>query len=135
VVDLGAALRRANQRAEARQPLREGLDLAARIGAVALAERARDELIATGARPRSVATTGVDSLTASERRVATLAADGLSISEMAQRLFVTRKTVESHLYAAYRKMDVSTREALTAALLLDEQGHRSVLSPSGERAT
>lgn len=82
-----------------------------------------------------MATTGVDSLTASERRVATLAADGLSISEMAQRLFVTRKTVESHLYAAYRRMDVSTREALTAALLLDEQGHRSVLSPSGERAT
>lgn len=122
LVDLGAVLRRANQRSEARQPLREGLDLAARIGAVALAERAREELSATGARPRNAATTGVGSLTASERRVATLAVDGFSISEMAQRLFVTRKTVESHLYAAYRKLDVSTREGLTAALLLDEQG-------------
>lgn len=135
LVDLGAAQRRANQRADARQPLREGLDLAVRIGAVALAERARDELIATGARPRRAATAGADSLTASERRVATLAAGGLSISEMAQRLFVTRKTVESHLYATYRKMDVSTREELTAALPIDARGHRSVLWPGGGRTT
>lgn len=132
LVDLGAALRRGNHRTEARGPLREGLDLAVRIGAAPLVERAREELIATGARPRHVVTTGVDSLTASERRVSALAAEGLSISEMAQRLFVTRKTVETHLYAAYRKLDVSSREGLERALALHEQNHRPILSATGE---
>ena len=67
-VELGAALRRANQRAEAREPLRAGLDLAQRCGATRLAERARSELRATGARPRRAALTGRAALTASERR-------------------------------------------------------------------
>lgn len=121
LADLGAALRRANRRTDAREPLRQALELAARIEAVALAERAREELIATGARPRRVIRAGVDSLTASERRVAAMAADGLSIAEMAQSLFVTRKTIETHLYATYRKLDVSSRDALATALAHDEQ--------------
>lgn len=123
LVDLGAALRRGNHRAQAREPLRQAIELAVGIEAVALAERANEELIATGARPRRVIRTGVDALTASERRVAAMAAEGLSISEMAQRLFVTRKTIETHLYATYRKLDVGSRDALAVALAREEPGH------------
>ena len=71
LVDLGAALRRANQRTEARERLQEGVDLARRVGAFGLAERANEEIAATGARPRKVLQTGLDALTASERRVRT----------------------------------------------------------------
>jgi tetratricopeptide (TPR) repeat protein len=85
LVDLGAALRRTNQRTEARQRLREGVALALRSGAFGLAGRANEEIAATGARPRKVLQTGLDALTASERRVGQLAADGMSNKEIAQR--------------------------------------------------
>jgi DNA-binding CsgD family transcriptional regulator len=117
LVDLGAALRRANQRTEARERLREGVDLARRVGALGLAARANDEIAATGARPRKVLRTGLDALTASERRVAQLAADGMSNKEIAQTLFVTIKTVEVHLSHAYRKLEISSRAELDSALL------------------
>ena len=117
LVDLGAALRRANQRTEARERLREGVDLARRVGAFGLAERANEEIAATGARPRKVLQTGLDALTASERRVAQLAADGMSNKEIAQTLFVTIKTVEVHLSHAYRKLEISSRAQLDKALL------------------
>lgn len=116
LVDLGAALRRANQRVDARTPLSSGLALAEQIGAQALAERALAELLATGARPRRTLVRGADSLTASERRVAALAAEGLTISEVAQALFVTRKTIETHLYGAYRKLGINSRDELGSAL-------------------
>ncbi len=117
LVDLGAALRRANQRTEARELLREGVDLARSIGAFGLAARANEEIAATGARPRKVLRTGLDALTASERRVAQLAADGMSNKEIAQTLFVTIKTVEVHLSHAYRKLEISSRTQLDKALL------------------
>jgi DNA-binding CsgD family transcriptional regulator len=117
LVDLGAALRRANQRTEARQRLREGVDLARRVGALGLAERGNEEIAATGARPRKVLQTGLDALTASERRVAQLAAEGMSNKEIAQTLFVTIKTVEVHLSHAYRKLEISSRAQLHKALL------------------
>jgi DNA-binding CsgD family transcriptional regulator/tetratricopeptide (TPR) repeat protein len=117
VVDLGAALRRANQRTEARGLLREGVDLARWVGAFALAERANEEIAATGARPRKVLQTGLDALTASERRVAQLAAEGMSNKEIAQTLFVTIKTVEVHLSHAYRKLKITSRTQLAKALL------------------
>jgi DNA-binding CsgD family transcriptional regulator len=117
LVDLGAALRRANQRTEARERLREGVDLARRVGAFGLAERANEEIAATGARPRKVLRTGLDALTASEQRVAQLAADGMSNKEIAQTLFVTIKTVEVHLSHAYRKLEISSRTQLDTALL------------------
>src|SRR5215813_647806 len=117
VVDLGAALRRANRRAEARELLREGVDLARKVGAFGLAERANGEIAATGARPRKVLRTGLDALTASERRVAQLAADGMSNKEVAQTLFVTIKTVEVHLSSAYRKLEISSRAQLDKDLL------------------
>src|SRR5204862_501676 len=70
LVELGAALRRGNRRSDARESLRQGLELAHRLGAGGLAERAQTELTATGARPRRLLLTGVDALTPSERRVA-----------------------------------------------------------------
>jgi DNA-binding CsgD family transcriptional regulator len=115
-VELGAALRRANQRAEAREPLRAGLDLAQRCGAMRLAERARSELRATGARPRREALSGRAALTASELRTAEMAAAGMSNPAIAQAMFVTVKTVEGHLSGAYRKLDVRSRAELPKAL-------------------
>jgi DNA-binding CsgD family transcriptional regulator len=115
-VELGAALRRANRRVDAREQLEPALERAEAWGAAALAEQARDELRATGARPRRAVLSGVDSLTASEKRVARMAAEGLSNPEIAQRLFVTRKTVEFHLGQCYRKLDISSRSQLPDAL-------------------
>jgi DNA-binding CsgD family transcriptional regulator len=116
LVDLGAALRRANQRTEARERLREGVDLARRVGALGLAGRAYEELAATGLRPRKILQTGLDALTASERRVAHLAAEGMTNKEIAQTLFVTMKTVEVHLSSVYRKLEISSRAQLDKAL-------------------
>jgi DNA-binding CsgD family transcriptional regulator len=81
-----------------------------------LARRARHELAATGARPRRAAVTGVDSLTPAEHLVATLAAQGHSNPEIAQRLYVTRRTVETHLTHVYAKLGVATRADLAASL-------------------
>jgi DNA-binding CsgD family transcriptional regulator len=116
LTDLGASLRRGNRRAEAREYLRAGLELAQRLGATVLADRAHEELVATGARPRRLVLSGVDSLTPSERRIAAMAAEGLSNREIAQALFVTLRTGEMHLSNAFRKLDVSTRTQLPAAL-------------------
>ena len=117
LVDLGAATRRANQRTAARQPLRKGVELAERSGATALARRGVEELEATGARSRLVMRSGIGSLTPSERRVADLAAGGLTTRQIAQVLFVTPKTVEFHLRHIYRKLDVpSSRADLARAL-------------------
>ncbi|MDP8909957.1 MAG: AAA family ATPase [Chloroflexota bacterium] len=112
LTDLGAALRRVTRRSEARAPLRRGADLAIRCGATVLAERARTELAATGARPRLLVLTGADSLTASERRVTQMAAHGMSNREIAQALFVTAKTVETHLSRSYQKLGIKSRREL-----------------------
>ncbi|MFL6014485.1 MAG: LuxR C-terminal-related transcriptional regulator, partial [Gaiellaceae bacterium] len=116
LADLGAMLRRRNRRTEARELLREALDIAHRAGAAPLADFAEVELRATGARPRRVLLTGLDSLTASERRVAELAGDGLTNREIAQSLFVTARTVEGHLTSVFRKLTLDSRDQLAAAL-------------------
>jgi DNA-binding CsgD family transcriptional regulator len=116
LVELGAMLRRTNRRAESRESLRRGLELAHLCGAVPIEERAREELAATGARPRSVMLSGYDSLTPSERRVARMAADGLTNRDIAQTLFVTPKTVEVHLSNSYRKLSISSRSELAVAI-------------------
>ena len=116
LVELGAALRRSNQGAEARELLRDGLDFAIRSGARPLVERVEQELAATGARPRRMLLSGVESLTASERRVAGFAAEGLSNKDIAQALFVTTKTVEVHLGNVYRKLGIGSRTELPQAL-------------------
>jgi DNA-binding CsgD family transcriptional regulator len=116
LIDLGGALRRSGHRADAREPLREGLDLAYHSRAPVLAERARQELLATGARPRRPARTGRDALTPTEARVANMAAEGRSTPEIAQALFITPKTVETHLGHTYQKLDIHTRADLAHAL-------------------
>ena len=114
--ELGAALRRANRRAEAREHLRQAVELATICGATALVERAERELFATGARPRRVALSGVASLTPSERRIAEMAAEGPTNREIAQTLFITQRTVEVHLTSIYRKLAITSRSQLAAAL-------------------
>jgi DNA-binding CsgD family transcriptional regulator len=116
LVDLGATLRAAGQRNAAREPLFEGLALAARCGARALERRARAELAAIGVRPRRTERAGTDSLTPSELRVVELAATGGTNREIAQTLFVTEKTVESHLGRSFRKLDISSRRQLPDVL-------------------
>ncbi len=116
VTDLGAALRRAGRRSEARAQLRRGLDLAHRLGGTVVAARARDELTIAGARPRRDALRGRDALTASELRVARLASDGHSNRDIAEALFVTLRTVEAHLTSSYGKLGISSRRELAAAL-------------------
>jgi DNA-binding CsgD family transcriptional regulator len=96
-----------------RDALREALDIAERCGATALAARAREALVATGARPRRARLTD---LTAAQERVARLAADGLGNRQIAEALWVTEKTVEGHLGAAYRKLGIGSRSQLGEAL-------------------
>jgi DNA-binding CsgD family transcriptional regulator len=119
---LGSALRRGRTPTEARGPLGRALELAGRYDAIPLAEQARTELYAAGGRPRRTALAGAESLTASERRVAELAAEGRTNKEIAQSLFVTLKTVELHLSHAYRKLGIRTRHGLSAALGARPQG-------------
>lgn len=113
---LGAALRRANRRRDAREPLREALEIAHRSGAVPLEEQARTELEATGARPRKAVYSGVESLTPSELRVARMAAEGKTNREIAQALTVTEKTIETHMRHVFQKLDVGRRTEPAGAL-------------------
>jgi len=116
LVDLGMLLRHAGRRVEARRHLASGLDLARRCGARPLAERALEELRASGARPRRDQLTGRDALTPSELRLARLAADGQTNRQIAQELYLSEKTVEMHLGRAYRKLGIRGRGELTVAL-------------------
>jgi DNA-binding CsgD family transcriptional regulator len=116
LVELGSALRRRGERTAAREPLRRALDIASSGGLVAIAERAREELRVTGAKLRRPTSSGLDSLTPSERRIVDLAADGASNPEIAQALFVTVKTIEMHLGNAYRKLDIGSRRELAPLL-------------------
>ncbi len=115
LTDLGAASRRANRRADARTSLQESVRIARACGATALAERAELELRAAGGRS-SNPTAGLEQLTVSERRVAELAAQGRSNPQIAQALFVTRKTVETHLGRVYSKLGIDGRGQLQQAL-------------------
>ena len=72
--------------------------------------------VTAGARPRRASLSGVDALTASERRIADLAAVGLSNHEIAGQLFVSVRTVEFHLSGAFRKLGIGSRRELTSAL-------------------
>jgi DNA-binding CsgD family transcriptional regulator len=116
LIDLGTLLRRAGQRAEALEHLRDGLDLAHRCAACALTKKARGEMVLAGARPRRDAARGRDALTASELRVARMAAEGMTNREIAQGLFVTLRTVETHLTHVYRKLSIDSRDALADTL-------------------
>ena len=114
-IDLGMALVRAGRKEEGRELLTAGQQPAAERGAVPLVEKAHAELVASGARPRR-SYVERDALTPSEQRVAEMAAGGMSNREIAQSLFVTEKTVETHLGRAYLKLGVRSRRQLPEVL-------------------
>ena len=116
LTELGAAQRRRGQRSAARLALRRALDIATSCGGQVLAEHTRTELLATGSRPRRARLSGIESLTPAERRVAELAGHGRTNTEIAHVLFVTTKTVEWHLANAFRKLGLTSRRDLAAAL-------------------
>jgi DNA-binding CsgD family transcriptional regulator len=91
------------------------------MGATRLTETARLELQALGLRPRRTAVTGPDSLTPTERRVADLAASGLTNRQIAEALFVTVKTVETHLARVYTKLGITSRADLVRRIAPPKQ--------------
>ncbi|MDO8188429.1 helix-turn-helix transcriptional regulator, partial [Conexibacter sp. CPCC 205706] len=114
--DLGAALRRAGRRADAREPLRQAHALASERGAEPIVRRAEEELAATGARVSRGPSADRDALTPSEARIARRAADGRTNREIATDLGVVPKTVEVHLTNVYRKLGIRSRDQLAKAL-------------------
>jgi DNA-binding CsgD family transcriptional regulator len=98
------------------------MELARRCGAHRLEDRARAELIATGARPRRRARSGAESLTPAELRVAHLVAAGHTNREVAQALFLSEKTVEGHLRATFRKLEIGSRTELAGQLASERSG-------------
>jgi DNA-binding CsgD family transcriptional regulator len=116
LTDLGGCLRRLGRRAEAQRHLRRALEMADRTGAQWLASAARREAAAAGARPRRTAVTGPDSLTGAERKVTALAVTGLTNRQIAQQLFISQATVETHLRHAFHKLGISSRSELPPEL-------------------
>lgn len=116
LTDLGEALLAGGHRLAATEPLREALDAADRCGARPLADVAHAALVRAGARPRRPRTSGRDALTPREEQLAGLAAGGQSNREIAEGLFITTKTVETHLARVFTKLAVTSRGELPAAL-------------------
>lgn len=123
-IDLGGELHRSGRDKESRETLRQAMDLAHRSGAAAIAERARSALVAAGGRPRREAQRGPASLTPSEQRVCAMAASGLGNRQIAEKLFVTLKTVEWHLTRSYSKLGIRERAELRRVLADHSEGFR-----------
>jgi DNA-binding CsgD family transcriptional regulator len=117
LADLGTVVSGTGRKRDAREPLREALDLASRCGATALQERTHTELLNSGARPRRIEATGVAALTPRERRVSQLAAEGLTNKRIAEAMFLSEKTIELHLRNTYEKLSIAGRSALSRALV------------------
>ncbi|WP_035844949.1 helix-turn-helix transcriptional regulator [Kitasatospora azatica] len=111
----GIRVRHVQGRATARQHLVPAAEAFERLGAAGWTERARAELRATGAPPRA-STLNLASLTWQERRIADLAAGGLTNKEIGERMHLSPRTVSSHLYRIFPKLGVTTRAALRDAL-------------------
>ncbi|MGW6461773.1 LuxR C-terminal-related transcriptional regulator, partial [Streptomyces sp. NPDC055078] len=106
----------AEERSRARNCLREAAERAERLGALRLSALAEQALRESGARRTAVARTGSGSLTDSERRIARLAADGRTNTEIAAFLYLARRTVETHLTSTYKKLGIRRRSELKRAL-------------------
>jgi DNA-binding CsgD family transcriptional regulator len=112
----GQALHRADRIDAARSVLRAALDRIAPCGATPLQDHLLAALVATGARPRRPAQRGWDALTAAERRVARLAADGRANRDIADELYLTPRTVEMHLSRSYHKLGIRSRAQLASVV-------------------
>jgi DNA-binding CsgD family transcriptional regulator len=117
----GKVLRRWRRPAGARSALRDALALFARLGAQPWADRAAAELAATGIRSVSTETrrARIDVLTPQELQIARMVAAGLNNAEAAAAMFLSRKTVETHLTRVYRKLQIRSRTDLTRLLVAE----------------
>jgi len=107
----GVYLRRRGERVAARRPFADALELAESVGAEIIGTRAAEELGAVGGRQRR-RHDNPDALTGAEARVASLAAEGMSDRQIAQRLNISVHTVETHLQHVYRKLGIKSRRDL-----------------------
>jgi DNA-binding CsgD family transcriptional regulator len=112
----GEWLRRGKRRGEAREQLSAAYQTFESCGAAPFADRARTELLAAVEQVRNRAAPAEDDLTARERQVAILAANGHSNAEIAERLFVTVSTVEFHLNKVFRKLGISSRRQIAVRM-------------------
>jgi DNA-binding CsgD family transcriptional regulator len=112
----GEWLRRERRRTDAREQLRAACQMLDAIGMEAFAERARRELMAAGGTARRRTVSARVELTAQEAQIARLAADGLSNSEIATRLFLSPRTVQYHLGKVFTKLDITSRMQLSRSL-------------------
>jgi len=112
----GRWLRRRRRSAESRSPLRESVALFDTLGAAAWSRRARQELRATGEKVGRRAPDLRDRLTAQELQIAELAAEGLSNPQIAERLFLSPRTIGGHLYRIFPKLEITARAQLRDAL-------------------
>jgi len=110
----GQRLRRSRRRADAREPLRDALEAFERLGAVPWADRAAEELDATGATVVRRGASALDALSPRERQIVALVTDGLTTRETALRLFLSPKTVEYHLRNVYARLGITSRAGLVA---------------------
>jgi DNA-binding CsgD family transcriptional regulator len=118
----GEWLRRARRRRDAREQLRAAHQMFASMGAEAFAERAAMELAATGKRARARTVETMELLTSQEERIARLAGEGVSNSEIAAQLLISPRTVEYHLHKVFRKLGVASRTQLAHSLLESGDG-------------
>jgi DNA-binding CsgD family transcriptional regulator len=112
----GCRLRRQRRSAESRKPLRDAIDLFDALGATRWSMRARQELRAAGETIGHRTPDARDRLTAQEMQIASLAAQGLSNREIGERLFLSHRTIGSHLYRIFPKLEITSRAQLRDAL-------------------
>jgi DNA-binding CsgD family transcriptional regulator len=112
----GSWLRRQRRDVESRAPLREAIELFDVLGATRWSDRARQELRATGETLGPRRPDARDQLTAQELQIAELAARGLSNREIGERLFLSHRTIGSHLYRTFPKLGITSRTQLRDAL-------------------
>src|SRR5690606_16555753 len=121
----GRLLAAAGERARARDVLREAAVRAEPRGAVRLRRLAEEALREGGARRTGAAHSGSGALTGSERRIAELAAAGHTNAEIGELLHLARRTVETHLTSAYRKLGIRRRAELRPVLESDGEAEPS----------
>ncbi|GAA4263561.1 LuxR family transcriptional regulator [Dactylosporangium darangshiense] len=123
----GQWLRRTRDTTRARLHLRAAIDTFDRLGAQPWAQRARNELRATGVATTARPDTPTATLTAQERQIATLAATGLTNKQIGQQLFLSHRTVGAHLHRIFPKLGITSRAALRDAL--------ETITPDGDEHT